>query len=251
MHLNPITPQILNIQVATCIAISFAGRSCELHDVCFENVRRLVDAEGKVEYEIRYTRRKNTSARSTDETFSLIVGDLEIAIIDNYISLFDLDARCGPFFRYLIWADNTKSRMKGTNKRIGINVLKAYPSKIAEMLKLEHANSYSSHSWRRTTASSLAAKNFNLVNIKNITGHKSDKVVQGYIDCSRGQKLKAAKALAVNSPSQTEFVEEIEDYDDVYDFVEPPKFSGIKRKSDSSVHCSSPKQIRNYVFNIK
>ena len=56
---------------------------------------------------------------------------------------------------------------------------------------------YTGHCWRRTTATLAAAKGMTVPQIKQITGHRSDTVVQNYIDSSIYTKNNASEMLAV------------------------------------------------------
>jgi len=56
---------------------------------------------------------------------------------------------------------------------------------------------YSSHTLRRTADTVYADAGMTLPQIKSTTGHKSDSVVQGYIDNSMVQKRTSADALSV------------------------------------------------------
>ena len=58
---------------------------------------------------------------------------------------------------------------------------------------------YTGHCWRRVAATLAAEAGLTIPEIKQITGHKSDTVVYGYIAGSKRMKEKAADALAVSS----------------------------------------------------
>jgi hypothetical protein len=74
------------------------------------------------------------------------------------------------------------------------------PSKVAALLGYPDYACFTGHAWRRTTATIAASRGMTLPQIKQITGHKSDTVVQGYIDSSDFTKRKAADSLALKAP---------------------------------------------------
>eukprot|EP01038_Epipyxis_sp_PR26KG_P017577 gene17577-24402_t len=65
------------------------------------------------------------------------------------------------------------------------------------MIGLPDHTLYTGHCWRRTTATLAASKGMTIPQIKQITGHRSDTVVQNYIDSSIYTKNKASEMLAV------------------------------------------------------
>jgi len=69
---------------------------------------------------------------------------------------------------------------------------------------LEEPSNYTGHCWRRVAATFAAEAGLTIPEIKQITGHKSDTVVYGYIAGSKRMKEKAADALAVSAiPSRS------------------------------------------------
>lgn len=87
-------------------------------------------------------------------------------------------------------------------KTVGKNTLANFGKDIARLLGKEDWEGYSGHCWRRTSATFCAESGFSLPEIKNVTGHKSDTAVQGYIDSSTRMKRKAAGALSVPSSAE-------------------------------------------------
>lgn len=62
-------------------------------------------------------------------------------------------------------------------------------------LKLDNANLYTGHSFRRTSATLLADSGANITAIKRHGGWLSDKVAEGYIEESVGNKRKIGKMI--------------------------------------------------------
>ncbi len=236
-----------------------------------------MDEHGQPQYKIKYHRKKICRGETSDETYCLIVGRLEVSIIDYYISLFPPDKREGRFFKRIDWADKkTHKNMVVNNQSVGINSLRKYPMLAAELLKLENPQRYTGHCWRRSTASALARKNFGLSNIKLVTGHRSDNVVQEYIDNSSAQKLYAAKALATKR-SRIESTEsedicvpqpdlfesafekrsrvgsdtESKSPPDVFKRQVLPNYPHKKRNEEHSLPSTGAHQNLNFVFNLK
>ena len=62
-----------------------------------------------------------------------------------------------------------------------------------------NAEQYTSHSLKRSGITFMANAGMNVSEIKKHTGHKSDKVVEGYVFNSMAQKRKASEALMVGN----------------------------------------------------
>ena len=101
------TPEILMYKVYVVIALSFAARGCEVKFLGFEEIRRVDNTDGTHQYFITFKRSKAIGPKEVLE--ALIVGNMELSIIDRYIALFPLELRIGRFFRKLIL-------QKGTNR---------------------------------------------------------------------------------------------------------------------------------------
>jgi hypothetical protein len=81
--------------------------------------------------------------------------------------------------------------------------LAKFSKQIAETLKLPNPTKYTSHSFKRSSITWMADEGLSLPQIKAATGHKSDTVVQQYIDTSKVQKRTAASAVGVKSSSSS------------------------------------------------
>ena len=80
---------------------------------------------------------------------------------------------------------------------IGHNMLAKVGVHFAEKLGKKNPSAYTGHFARRTAATILADRGATLTEIKNVTGHKSDTVVQGYINKSSLTKHRSAMALTM------------------------------------------------------
>lgn len=90
---------------------------------------------------------------------------------------------------------------KCTRQAIGIHTIGGYPQVIAAFLKLENASSYTGHCFRRSSASMLAESGGDLPTVKRHCGWSSDKVAEGYIECSVNNKRKiAGQILGIKNP---------------------------------------------------
>jgi len=69
---------------------------------------------------------------------------------------------------------------------------------IAEDLGLPNPQHYTGHCMRRSSITTAADKGLSLPQIKAISGHKSDNVVQSYISKSDAQRTLAANALSLD-----------------------------------------------------
>jgi hypothetical protein len=71
---------------------------------------------------------------------------------------------------------------------------------IATRLELACAEAYTGHCYRRTAATLAANYGLSLAQLKTLTGHKSDKVVQRYIDKSLPMLKACADATCIDAP---------------------------------------------------
>jgi hypothetical protein len=87
----------------------------------------------------------------------------------------------------------------GTKIVIGKNTLAKYPKTVATLLQKNDPQLYTGHAWRRTSITLAANRGLSLVQLKNLSGHKSDTVVQGYINDSVPMKETTANAVSIDS----------------------------------------------------
>ena len=78
---------------------------------------------------------------------------------------------------------------------IGIHKIESIPREIASYLNLETVEEYTSHAFRRTSATVLADAGADNLALKRHGGWKSDSVVQGYIEESVEKKTSTANII--------------------------------------------------------
>jgi hypothetical protein len=88
-------------------------------------------------------------------------------------------------------------------QNVGRDTLKHYGRDIAEALGLADPKSYTAHCWRRSAATLAANAGLSLAQIKALTGHRSDTVVQRYIDRSLSMMLAAAEGTSIGKSSSS------------------------------------------------
>jgi integrase len=180
------------------IGLAFAARGCELWYLEWRNVQRLANINtGEVKFEITHSRAKSTGVPTVHTAF--ISGKLEVAVLDAYEACFQLADRNGRYFRKLNYS-KSGNRIIGTTIKVGKNPLMATTKRIATYLGKEDATLYTGHSIRRTSTTICAESGMTLPQIKLVTGHKSDTIVQEYIDQSSTMKQRAADILSLDGP---------------------------------------------------
>lgn len=95
---------------------------------------------------------------------------------------------------------------KATKQNIGHNVIGQMPKRIAMFLNLANARSYTGHSFRRTSATMLAASGGNVLQLKQHGGWRSSTVAEGYVENSLAVKKSIAHMVQGPSTSTTSHV---------------------------------------------
>lgn len=184
-------------KVFSTIACSFAGRISEVTYMNYEALEKLEMSTGPA-YIIHFTRLKGTGTATTGEM--IISGKKEVASIDKWVNAFPPEQRTGRLFKYIKMDKNGKFVPKGkSNNQIGKHACELVGKKIAKALKLPNWNGYTSHCWRRSSITWMADHGLTIAQIKAITNHKSDTVLQGYIDNSVVMKEIGASAISLAS----------------------------------------------------
>ncbi|XP_031358251.1 uncharacterized protein LOC116181935 [Photinus pyralis] len=98
---------------------------------------------------------------------------------------------------------------KCTVQPVGINTFGAIPKKIASYLKLPNASSFTSHCFRRTSATLLANAGADLLSLKRHGGWRSSTVAEGYVDGSLQGKLEHKHVGAIPSNSWYPLVQHV------------------------------------------
>jgi integrase len=131
----------------------------------------------------------------TNRTF-VINNEQWLLVIRKYYELRPPNTTHKRFF--LFYGNNKCSRQP-----VGVNTFGTMPRKIAEFLQLPNPQSYTGHSFRRSSATLLAGKGVNFLGIKRLGGWKSSAVAEGYIEDSLHEKIAIADQLAAGSSSRS------------------------------------------------
>ncbi|XP_074103468.1 uncharacterized protein LOC141530326 [Cotesia typhae] len=151
------------------------------------------------------------------ELTELIVGDIEdkgdmllvkipdtktgrprsFVVTDDFYHIYKKYAKSRPTNlatkRFFVSYRNGKCR----SQNIGINTFGSMPKIIATFLKLANPESYTGHSFRRTSATLLADSGVDLLlTIKRHGGWKSSPTAEGYIEDSVGNKKRIGQQIA-------------------------------------------------------
>lgn len=172
-----------NLHVKVVALFSLYG-ACRKSEIVGLNVDDVSDAGVHLVVRIRDSK---TGPRSF-----LIVGcqDPELDALVYFRRYFALRPQGAPA-RLFLGLRNGKC----TKQPIGRNTLATYPRKIAEFLGLDDPKGYTSHAFRRSSATWVADSGVDIVNLKRFGGWKSDSVAQGYVADSIGNKRELAIAL--------------------------------------------------------
>jgi hypothetical protein len=194
----PSSADILPMKAFSVVSVHSAGRGCETSNMMKSQLVRIRDSgSGDGFYKLFITRQKQSGPRVKDGSFCLISGGIEVSVLDEYLACFPPcdDSR---LWVYLSCSGDGNLSAK-VNCPIGKNSLSKFGKQVAKLLGKRDWESFTGHCWRRTAATICADSGFSIPEIKNVTGHKSDTVVQGYVDSSMRMKRKASNALCVSS----------------------------------------------------
>ena len=209
----------LVIKAYTICATAYASRSSETHDMAFEyrnentgtdlGIKLLPDGS----FSIKYERNKVRGLRTLTDQHCLIQGDLEIKCLQKYLNTFPDSTTMqwkkkkekigadNHFFRKL-GRDSTTKELVASLTNIGKNKAARFGIDIANFLGLKDPLCYTGQCWRGTACTYLADAGFTKVQIKQITGHKSDSAVEKYIANSVKVKESAADALSLSGTTR-------------------------------------------------
>lgn len=88
---------------------------------------------------------------------------------------------------------------KATKQNIGHNTISKMPKAIATFLNLRNAESYTGHTFRRTSATMLAEGGCDILSLKRLGAWKSSTVAEGYIEESLADKIRIARMVQETS----------------------------------------------------
>ena len=139
--------------------------------------------DGVPMYRITYKRSKNTTSATTDGEHSFVQGNAEVAILTKYRAAFPDAARTGRFFRKVHCAPTTGAFTVGKIP-VGKNTTSTFGKRVATLLGMAAPEKFTGHTWRRTSITWSAESGRTIPQLKTLSGHHSDSVLQGYIDNS-------------------------------------------------------------------
>lgn len=155
-----------------------------------------IGAKGGRGFRIRYRRGKRQTSYVEDEEYCTVTGDIEVQILDEYMDSFPPREQVGRFFRSLIMKD---SRITGTKRIVGQHTMSKYGQIVAQYLALPDWKKYTGHCWRRTSITWAASSGLSLAQLKVLSDHRSDSVVQGYIDRSDDMRGLVSEVVSLGS----------------------------------------------------
>ena len=132
----------------------------------------------------------NIPGTKTDNSRAYVIPEKDALIVKKYMRLRPKKAKSDRFFlRYQMG--------KCTCQVIGIHKFESIPREIASYLDLEKVEEYTTHAFRRTSATVLVDAGADNLALKRRGGWNSDAVVQGYIEES--VEKETATAGMINS----------------------------------------------------
>lgn len=177
----------LLMKVVAVIGIAGACRSIELCEMKLEHVK-----ENSGFIIVRIPDSKNGVARKFTITASEDNSVCYLKIIKKYINVRSKISNDVPrfFLRY--------QAGKCYNQPVGKNTFCAVPSKIAKFLNLANPETYTGHSFRRTSATLLANTGVDVLQLKRHGGWKSSTVAESYVADSITNKNEVANKILYN-----------------------------------------------------
>lgn len=145
----PNSAELLVLKAFAVIAVSCAGRNCELCHATMSQLERIISQRSnEVNYRFTFQRTKQQGVIS--DSHSIIVGAIEVEILDQYVGCFPITERSSPEKRLFRKLTDGDGLIYGANVVIGKNTLSNYGKKVAGILGLADPDRYTGHSWRRT-----------------------------------------------------------------------------------------------------
>lgn len=178
------------LQVSAIIGLFGGCRRSEMLNLEMSNIEEM---EQCIRITLPLTKTKNP------RVFVITVGGFDelnlVQIVKKYWSLRPEGCNHSRFF--VQFRDG-----KCTRQPIGVNTLGDFPGRLAKFLKLPDAKSYTSHSFRRTSASLLADSGVETTILKRHGGWRSDKTAEGYVEQSLASKKNIAGRILGGETSE-------------------------------------------------
>lgn len=164
------------------LGIAGACRREELYNMC------LKDIEDRGSFLI--VRIPNTKT-NIQRTFTVIDEDNDIHYLEVCRKYFGLRPQNATSQHLFLKYQNGKC----SNQVVGKGTIGGWPSKVAHFLNLEHPETYTGHSFRRTSATFLANKGVDVLGLKRHGGWRSSTVAESYVEDSLANKLEFAEKI--------------------------------------------------------
>lgn len=212
----------ISFQVALIFGITGACRRQELNNITTKDVEN----HGTMLL-VRITNTKNKIPRS----FTIHGPFYEI--VKKYEALRSTKAKTDRFFLNF-------QKGKCTCQPIGINKFGSMPKEIAKFLALPDADSYTGHSFRRTSATLLADSGADILTLKRHGGWRSDTVAESYVEDSIQNKanISAKITQAINlEPESKKFCPEPRpSTSDASNFLVSPSLNNYETQNHSTCY---------------
>ncbi|KAJ1421551.1 hypothetical protein B484DRAFT_399427 [Ochromonadaceae sp. CCMP2298] len=199
----PDCPKVLLNKTYAVVSLTLAGRGIEAYNTVVGDVTRVEDGAGNVSYQVAFDRVKQHTTTSSDRHMAVINGQLEVRTLDAFIAT----RPAGPvgevektkkFFRQISSTAGGKLKTSWAAQNVGKASLANIGREVAKMLEISYWLQFTGHCWRRTAITFGPNAGMSLPQLKAMSGHHSDSVVQGYIDKGMPMKLLAAGATLVS-----------------------------------------------------
>jgi hypothetical protein len=245
------TQEMVIIKGYAAVGTAIAGRTMEIHAVCFGDIKRVVDEDGVPAYHVEFDRVKKVTSNTTErETANLACG-LGVKALDTYLACFPKAYPGTPEERKKekLWRRLSLTRNHPTAtwkaQPVGRDKCKKFGIVIATALDLFEPSTYTGHCWRRSAATLAANAGLSLAQIKALTGHRSDTVVQRYIDRSLPMMLAAANGTSISGPAARD-----PDHEPSSSRVLQPITGSNKRRLDQGAFRPHAPANPNYNINV-
>ena len=177
-----------------CVGFFGALRTSELAQLTFDHVKQ--DDEGVW---ISFDFATKTEAAGSDVRFLLPISKEPAICPIRLLAVYKQElgpALCtGRFFK--------SHRGHFIDSPVGKNSLAQVPRRVAEFLRLPNSEKYTSHTWRRSSATAYADSGASTEKLKRLGCWKSQSVASSYVDSSMKLVKDTANALAGPQPSET------------------------------------------------
>lgn len=167
----------------------------------------------------------NLPDTKTNMSRKFTISDSFYEIVKKYTKLRPKHGKCNRFFLNYVQG-------KCTQQPIGINKIGNIPKQIADYLNLPNPELYTSHSFRRTSATLLADAGADITTLKRHGGWRANNVAEGYVEESINNKRKIsgeiAKSIHLNEPKASTSREKSPEVSNITNDNPDPKISSSK-----------------------